>query len=153
MSNSFIKANHDLGSSLIIKGADSIFIPKYFFIQNTNPSLEETLNKAITNYKDCVFDDDKIITTFLCYKHCEKISIFDGERSYSYPKINVKNKFSVSKNNQDKFNRSHTPYVLLDFYNFYNYDKYSNVKFCKYCKNDGCCLVVERHSKLNLFSK
>ena len=61
-----------------------------------NPSLEETIINGRKDYKDCVFDDDRFITTFCCYKHMDKISlnkrILNGRKTcYSYPKLKKKN--------------------------------------------------------------
>lgn len=123
----------DIGTPLLLKGADTIFLPKYFFVQNMNPSLEEVVINGIKDYKHCGFLDDNLFTAFSCYKHMDKISISDktirkGRTCYSYTPIK-EGEYGVSKNNKGKFIQSHTDNVVNNMEKYYDYNKYSNVKF------------------------
>ena len=119
--------------SLIIKGADSSLIPKYFYIQNTNPSFKEMLDNAINKYEDCIFNDDNLITAFLAVKRINKISILDKLKEKGFSKSYSHNKtikdYGVSNRKNKLFERSHIGKTMKDFFIFYKFDKYSNVKF------------------------
>ena len=129
----FDKSVH-AGQPYLIKGADSIFLPKYFFLQDSNPSLEEVVINSMNDYKHCGFMDDYFITAFCYYKHMEKKSINyrnsdgDGAKCYGYTP-RKKNEYGVSNFSKNKFNHQDTIQILNQMNKYFMYEKYSNVKF------------------------
>lgn len=133
MSSLTISINNN--SVLLIKGADTIFFPKYFFVQNYNPSFKEFVSNGMVDYKDCCFyTDDYLITAFIFYKNIHISSLNNKSipfKCYKYLPSNYYNDFSISGNSQNKFDKTHTKKMLNNINKYYNWDKYSNVEFNK----------------------
>ena len=123
-----ISIANGLGGSFVLKDADSIFLPKYYFIQDINPSLQETVSEIIKKYSYRDFTHHDIFTTFCYYKNMEKKSInndrrvcYNGIRSSDIGNINIINV-------NDKYGNK-SKEIINNFEKYYLHEKYSNVKF------------------------
>ena len=114
--------------NILLKAADSIFLPKYFFLQDVNPSLQELSNnlQLIPNY-----NVDHIFTCFCYYKHFTKLSINkDGRACYNrIREIDIGKDTSFLYTKSEDQNQDLTKEIINNFTNYYYFDKYSNVKF------------------------
>ena len=130
-------ANHPI--TPLIKGADANLLPKYFFIHNINPSFKEILENGMNEFKDCVFDDDVIFTSFMYYKKINTIKLTNVFYEHGHDKSygnhrNIKEVGVSSKGNIYNLDRTHPGKIVHNFPKYYEYDKYSNVAFDKYDK-------------------
>jgi len=125
---SSIKFNIKSGNTLLLKCADSIFLPKYFFLQDVNPSLQELSNNLQLIPK---YNVDHIFTCFCYYKHFTKLSINkDGRACYNKIRdIDIGKDSSFLYTKSEDQNKDFTKEIIDNFTDYYNFDKYSNVKF------------------------
>lgn len=128
MSAMKINIANGLGGSFVLKDADSIFLPKYFFVQNTNPSLQETVSEITKKYSYTDFSHQDIFTVFCYYKNMEKKSI-NKDRRTCYNHINPSdiNNITIDVVNKKYPNKSKE--IINNFEQYYLHGKYSNVKF------------------------
>ena len=126
---------------LLLKGGNLTLLPKYFFVVNLNPTFEETLVNALnSDYRDCIFSDDHIITAFLHKKRINIISIFDAIRSRKHHRAYRPNPICLEnqQNGADEglsdpgkkpYDRAHASHFNAHFSAHYQFKKYSNVEF------------------------
>ena len=128
MSSLKLSISNGLGGTFVMKDADSIFLPKYFFIQDRNPSFQETVTEITKNYSYNNFTHHDIFTTFCYYKNMEKKSI-NKERRPCYNNIRPSdiNNITIHNSNEKYSNKSRE--ILHNFEKYYLHEKYSNVKF------------------------
>ena len=120
MSSIKIKVNN-LHSTYLLKSADSIFLPKYYFVQDMNPSFELFSKNIVSKYGN--FNSDEIFTSFCFYKHMEKLSL-NLDKKTCWNSLQTKEK----TDNKDKSEKDFTREIVNNIYSFYDHDKYSNVK-------------------------
>ena len=117
----------------LIKGADSTLLPKYFFINNINPTLKELLNNCIVTHRDAIFDDDNLISAFTYFKKINKISVNKNFRKYNHKKSYTHNRLikdiGLSNPKNNLIQRNSIRKVLNNFVYLYDFEKYSNVNF------------------------
>lgn len=145
--NNFTRHGNNIRTSvdgvevLLLKGGNLTLLPKYFFVVNLNPTFEETLVNALnSDYRDCIFSDDHIITAFLHKKRINIISIFDAIRSRKHHRAYRPNPICLEnqQNGADEglsdpgkkpYDRAHASHFNAHFSAHYQFKKYSNVEF------------------------
>jgi hypothetical protein len=123
-----ISIANGLGGTYVIKDADSMFLPKYYFVQDRNPSLQQTLVEITKNYSYRNVTPHDIIAAFCYYKHMEKKSINKDNRvCYTNIKPSDIGNITINSNNEKCSNK--TKEIINNFEKYYLHEKYSNVKF------------------------
>lgn len=120
MSNIKVKINNN--NTLMIKSADSIFLPKYFFTINCNPSFDELINNIIKDNQNIIYNDDELLSAYSFIKHIDKISL--NSKIKSNKRTCYKYAYDIKNINVNNISN-----ILENFNKYYSYDKYSNVKF------------------------
>lgn len=123
-----ISIANGLGGSYILKDADSIFLPKYYFIQDRNPSLQETVSEITKKHSYHNFTHHDIFTVFCYYKHMEKKSINEDKRT-CYNNIRSSDIDNITINSSNEKHSNKTKEIVNNFEKYYLHEKYSNVKF------------------------
>jgi len=123
-----ISIANGLGGSYILKDADSIFLPKYYFIQDRNPSLQETISEITKKYNYHNFTHHDIFTVFCYYKNMEKKSI-NEDRRVCYNNIRSSDIDNITINSSNEKHSNKTKEIVNNFEKYYLHEKYSNVKF------------------------
>ena len=119
MSSIKFKFQNQRRETYLLKSADSVFLPKYFFLQNMNPSFNEMLDNIHNSYIN--YDPDHIFSLFCFYKNMECMSI-NSDKKICYSRL-PGDKLIERKNDDN------TKQILDHAESFYMHEKYSNVKF------------------------
>ena len=117
-----ISIANGLGGSYILKDADSIFLPKYYFIQDRNPSLQETVSEIKKKHSYHNFTHHDIFTVFCYYKTMEKKSI-NKDRRVCYNNIRSSDIDNITINSSNEKHSNKTKEIVNNFEKYYLHEK------------------------------